>query len=113
MYLLVFLRFLLGLMPRTVAVVKSIKALRDMVVRHPREARLGLRLAVRHEWMSMDHLLIGSYTAFAHGERCAFEDANHPLRRILRFAWRLARGSEPYPALAAVVLLRDARRRRM
>lgn len=113
MYLLLILRFLLGLLSRTSAVVQLVRSFGDMVVNHSRTFRADLRSAVPHEWMSMDYVLTESPDGFAYRGRGTFEKANDPLRSVFRLARRLACGPEPYLAVAATVFLDNRRARRI
>jgi hypothetical protein len=102
MFLLVFLRYVLGMLPRTRAVAKGASAHREMV--HPScPMYAGFLTVAPHEWMSMDHVLTESFPGFAYVGRGTFERANHPLRSVFRFARRLAWGPETYLVFAATV----------
>jgi hypothetical protein len=102
MFLLVFLRYLLGLLPGTRAAAPGARDYREMV--YPSgPIRAGFLSVVPHEWMSMDYALTESLPGFSFTGRGTFEKANHPLRSVFRFARRLARVNETYLVVAATV----------
>ena len=104
MYLLVVLRFLLGLLP-SVAALQWDKVLAGSASGRTCPKRSGARAALPHEWTSMDYVLTESPPGLVYCVAGTFEKANHPLHSVFRLARRLAGISEPYPALAAAVCL--------
>jgi hypothetical protein len=105
MYLLVFLRFLFGLVSRTSGSGRILRAI-GRVARQPAPARRAApRRAWAHEWISMDYVLTESSPQARYLLRGALERPTHPLSSILRRARRLAGVPKPYPALAATASL--------
>ena len=107
MFLLVFLRYLLGLLPGTRAAAPGASAYSEIAYRemvYPScPIRAGFLSMVPHEWMSMDYVLTESFPGVSFAGRGTFERANHPLRSVFRFARRLVWANEPYLVLAATV----------
>jgi len=102
MILVIFLRYLLGMLPGTRAAAKRTIGCREMV--YPSlPTRSGFLMVAPHEWMSMDYVLTEGFPGYPFGGRGTFERANHPLRSVFRFARRLAWGPETYLVLAATV----------
>lgn len=112
MYLLVIVRFLLGLLPRTSAVAKSIGVLWESGFTPPFPLRHDARTALTHEWMRMDYVWTENSGSIARTPRGTFERANHPLRSMFRLARRLAGCPEACPAFVPTVVLHDPRLRR-
>jgi hypothetical protein len=108
--LLIVLRAILGLLPRTPATHATWWKEMAASHRHPERA---VRWAVPHQWMSMDYVLTESPSEFVYCGRGVFERVNHPLRSVFRLARLLAGGFEPCPALAATVSLGDRRIQRV
>jgi hypothetical protein len=102
MFLLVFLRYLLGTLPGTQAASQGARAYREMGFPSC-PIRSCFLTVVPHEWMSMDYVLTESSPGLACTGRGTFERANHPLRSVFRFARRLAWANETYLVLAATV----------
>ena len=117
MYLLVILRFLLGLLPGNRVVSRSVRRSGPMAAGFPALRRFSpFRAAscsaVPHEWKCMDYFSIESSGRFAFGGSGTFEEANHPRCSIVRLSRRLAGLPEPYLAFAAALPLANRRSRR-
>ena len=106
MYLLVFLRFLLGHLSRTTAPSRRLCAIPKAANQPAGTSRTEPRGAIPYEWINMDYVLTKSFPPGSCGiARGTFERPTHPLGSILRFARRLAGVPMPYPALAVTVCL--------
>lgn len=114
MYLIVLLRYLLGLMPWVRTAARWSDACRKMVVGHLGAFRGPLGGADSHVWMSMDYVLNEGYELPACARRArgpvqAFARNEHPISFALRLARRLAGRPRACPALAVSVPRRDLR----
>jgi hypothetical protein len=101
MYVLVFLRFLLGLVSGTTGSSRLTGAIGKAHWQPAAKRRAAPRRAQAHEWISMDYVLTESSPQAHYLLRDALERPTHPLSSILRCARRLAGVPKPYPALAA------------
>src|SRR5262249_7592839 len=97
MYLLLILRFLLGLVPGVGAVRRQLRI--DQAVFHRRRSIHASVLP--HEWMSMAYILVESSRLRGRPGRATFTRANHPVRSVFRFVGRWPRCGELCPVFAA------------
>src|SRR5579872_36492 len=98
MYLLVLLRFFLGLLPRTSHAAEPMRFCAATGASRSQRIRAG-SVAIPHEWMCMDYVLTESRGGITRRGCWAFVQANHSLRSVFRLARRLAGLPEAYPAL--------------
>jgi hypothetical protein len=105
MFLLVCLQFLLGILSRTTALCRRLRAICKAASQPLPKSRASGRRAVPHEWISMDYVLTESFHATRCRGRGPFESPTHPLGSILRFVRRLAGVPQLYPARATTVSL--------
>jgi hypothetical protein len=105
MFLLVFLRYLLGVLPGCTAAGKLPQARRASFSWRWLVARF--RAALPQEWMSMDDALTRSFRewdcAHALGPPRALDSANHLLRSVSLLIRRIACWGESYQVLPARV----------
>jgi hypothetical protein len=111
MFVLFFLRWLLGLMPRIAAIATMIERFEQLVVDQPRSIVGGARF-VPPDWMRKDNVLTEGFAVYAYRSRRAFECENPAGRFLLRVARRLGCAAELCPVFA-VVPPSDPRSRRV
>ena len=111
MYLLLIVRFLLGLVPGTQAVSRRFRMASEMVFHRRSAIGAAARCEIPHEWMSMADILAESSAARGCHGRGTFTRANHPIRSVFRLARQWAWGGELCPVFAATESVRSPQSR--